>query len=45
MEGTVTVIVMGDALEHTAFTDGVVVIVVTGDIIRDTLQRKNIYYI
>ena len=41
----VTVIMMGDVLGHTTVTGGVVVIAETTDIVRNTLQRKNIYYI
>ena len=42
MAANVTVIVMGDALEHTIVTGGVVEITVTGDIMRNTYQIKNI---
>ena len=38
------VTVMGGALEHTTVTGEVVVVVVTGDTMRNTQQRKNIYY-
>ena len=42
MEVIVTVIVMVDTLEHTTVTGGVVVVVVTVtlDIMRNTVQRK-----
>ena len=39
-----TVIVMGDALEHITVPGGVMV-AVNGDIMRNKLQRKNTYYI
>ena len=40
----VIVIVMGDAQEHTTITGGVVVVVATLDIMRNTLHRKIHYY-
>ena len=40
-----TVVVIGDALEHTIVIGGVVVAALTGYIVSNTLQRKNIYYI
>ena len=36
---------MVDALEHTTVTDVVVAVAVTGDIMRNILQRKNVNYI
>ena len=45
VEASVTVIVMVDALEHRTVTGGVVVVAVTGHIMRNTLQRKIIHYI
>ena len=40
MLATVTLIVMDDSLDYTTVTGGVVVVSVTGDIIRSTPQRK-----
>ena len=40
MGAIVTDIVMGDALEYTTVTGGVIVVAVTGDIMRNILQRK-----
>ena len=37
--------VMGNLLEHTTVTGRVVVVAVTGDIMRNTVQRKNIHCI
>ena len=42
---TVTVKVMGNTLEHTTVTGRVVVVAVTGDKLRNTLQRKKHIYI
>ena len=39
----VTAIVMVDVLEHTTVTGAVVVVSITGDIMRNILQRRNIY--
>ena len=36
---------MGDALGHTSVMAGEVVVAVTGNIIRNILQRKSIHYI
>ena len=35
--------VMSDVLEHTAVTDGVIVVAVIADIMRNTLQRKKLH--
>ena len=40
-----TFIVMDDALRHTTVTGGVVVVAVTGDIMRNTLQRTSTIFI
>ena len=45
MGAIVTVIVMGDALEHTTITGGVSVVTVNCDMLKNTLPRKNIHYI
>ena len=42
MGGIVRLIVMGNTLEQTTVTGGVVVVVVTGDMMRNTLKRKKI---
>ena len=44
MGATETVIVVGDALNHTGVTGGVVVFAINGIIMKDT-TKKNIYYI
>ena len=43
--GAIEHLLMGDALEHTTFTDGVVEIAINGDIMRNIIQIKNIYHV
>ena len=45
VEAIVRVILMGDALEHTTVTGGVIVVSVTGDTMENILQTKSIHYI
>ena len=41
----IIVIVIGDVPEHMTVTGGLVVVAVTGNIMRNTLQRKSIHHI